>query len=860
MIIHSGQVRVFGDPLFLKETYGRGYQMHLAVHRRNAPETADIISGILPNAEVVIGFSGETDVDAISPLHETDITAVKVAVEEDHLVILNVNVPRGDLRGFPRLFSWLEGSKKAALLVKEWGISNTTLEEVFLQLCMQNKEINYTGNATNSERSAYRTCPMCRTRQRDNLVCLRSPNGHLMAVPDSLCSECAAGNDHFYIDNDVAESLDLIPRSSKEMGAINTSELARRRADLLASAYASYELDATQKLLAIESSDGRHTKELDMSAFDEERQKVDMEESSYEMLDSSSTLGEHPVCSSKVFSVTPLQMSIEPNATLPEHLGQFEGDNVEFMKVRSERSRGAEYYGSASAQIHAIVIKNIKMQYRQRCSNICSIIFVGVLFIMLYIMALLFSGDSLEQCSQGYLTDIDCSTSTLVDHIFSADDGSMSDDWATDDNDLGPNGYNIQYYLAPSSCGQNILTFQSSNYVSSVPGLPCTNNRLPVLWSSLLNSTDLLSAVSSTGLYLNARYPPSGALGDSDSANNFLYNNQIGVYADTLQNTYPSCSEYAPSTLSGTFLTPLSDAQQDFSDYFAEGIFVCEECTSYVPGKPRPPLSIFYDGSMWIADVPGKYSYCTEQECAQYPYGFMNYKSSSTDQNYEYLGSTCPSGIQSFELSADSYSAEKTIVSMTWLNLLSNLIADPDLEDYPIQVGISKYGSLDFDSEGVSQSEGNILTVIGILLMNGFWPTAVWRSAVETSQDIVLMMRTVGMRPESYIIGMFGFDMFISVTSGVAMVGFAVGLRLSQFDGAPVGYLVAIVILSAWALNSGILLIVRLLGKHSSVLPLIAPCVLIAATAGVSLTNILVYPNEGDYPLPLCLIPFFAQV
>jgi hypothetical protein len=228
--------------------------------------------------------------------------------------------------------------------------------------------------------------------------------------------------------------------------------------------------------------------------------------------------------------------------------------------------------------------------------------------------------------------------------------------------------------------------------------------------------------------------------------------------------------------------------------------------------------------------------------------------------NTEYLGDSCPSGIEQMEANANYYVYQgSTMSSMTWLNLLTNSILEPNLAKYPVQAGFSYYGELNFDSAEVSQGVANILTVIAMFLMNGFWPMAVWRLAHERAQDIVLMMRTVGMRAFSYVFGMFVFDMFVSVLSGVAMVCFAVSLKLSQFEGAPVGYLIAIVILSAWALNAGALLIVRVLGKRSSILPLAAPCVLIAATAGSSLTNILVYPDEGSWPWGLSIVPFFAQ-
>jgi hypothetical protein len=115
------------------------------------------------------------------------------------------------------------------------------------------------------------------------------------------------------------------------------------------------------------------------------------------------------------------------------------------------------------------------------------------------------------------------------------------------------------------------------------------------------------------------------------------------------------------------------------------------------------------------------------------------------------------------------------------------------------------------------------------------------------------------MRPSSYIIGMFGFDMLVSTASGIIMIAFAVQTQLSQFKGAPVSLLVIIVILSAFALNAGALLMVKVLGKKSSVLPMVAPCLSVAATAATSLLNVFVYTDDGDWPWYLSTVPFLAQ-
>ena len=89
----------------------------------------------------------------------------------------------------------------------------------------------------------------------------------------------------------------------------------------------------------------------------------------------------------------------------------------------------------------------------------------------------------------------------------------------------------------------------------------------------------------------------------------------------------------------------------------------------------------------------------------------------------------------------------------------------------------------------------------------------------------------MGLRPWTYLLGMFAFDMIISLVSGVALLAFAVGLQLLNFKDAPIDLLVAIVILSAYAVNASTLLISMLAGSKASILSLLAACLTIGFAA-----------------------------
>lgn len=112
MIIHQGRVKAIGDSLFLKKNYGKGYQINLTLDHDKAAEMSALLSHYLPSSTLI------------------NTSAIGTGY-------LSVSIAKGDVQLLPRFFQWLERSSQAKKLLKEWSISNTTLEQVFLLLCVQ---------------------------------------------------------------------------------------------------------------------------------------------------------------------------------------------------------------------------------------------------------------------------------------------------------------------------------------------------------------------------------------------------------------------------------------------------------------------------------------------------------------------------------------------------------------------------------------------------------------------------------------------------------------------------------------------------------------------------------------------------
>ena len=104
-IMHSGKLRANGSSLFLKNRFGKGHTISLLTDPANA-DAVEAAARELPGSEILSSAAGN----------------------------ISVSLPRHAASGIPALFQKLMPGAGPPL-ISEWGISNTTLEEVFLRLC-----------------------------------------------------------------------------------------------------------------------------------------------------------------------------------------------------------------------------------------------------------------------------------------------------------------------------------------------------------------------------------------------------------------------------------------------------------------------------------------------------------------------------------------------------------------------------------------------------------------------------------------------------------------------------------------------------------------------------------------------------
>jgi hypothetical protein len=92
------------SPAPLQETYGKGYQINLVTEQSYVPEVEAVLRSALPGSR----FVGDQRLTGY----------------------VSVSVSRRDVANLPRFFAWLEAAPGAVANIREWGISNTTLEQV----------------------------------------------------------------------------------------------------------------------------------------------------------------------------------------------------------------------------------------------------------------------------------------------------------------------------------------------------------------------------------------------------------------------------------------------------------------------------------------------------------------------------------------------------------------------------------------------------------------------------------------------------------------------------------------------------------------------------------------------------------
>jgi ABC-type multidrug transport system ATPase subunit len=509
MLLHNGRVKAKGDPLFLKTTYGTGLSVRLNVDGQEAQSVINRTKLLLPHSWPVGDWASG---------------------------LITLNVPTQDTAALAGFFAWVESPEGRS--VREWSLANTSLEQVFMQVCVNNTEINVAGSSDQDHTQALaKLCPLCHIRNREPVV-LRVPSeghGNHIIVPDAMCFACTQNESFFLGENDWRDVVALSSASSdphviEEEGRLATTGLPQqmqrqqRMKLFLRQAYLRARERNRQSLEAVrgveEDQDQEQGQQLVPAGF------------------ASVPTHDFPQAPATASSMTlnPLMQQQQQQAQPTVAASPFSSSTGPSRSVSQINS-------GCGTQTKAIILKNLTLQGHQPCTNICVLIFAALMLLSLSFFEWLFRFRGVSSCPGGWVTASDCSIELLTDHIFSAnpialpgfksntelhrrgklkpapksrgggrtlagDDSAAQDDapQSTDDGDDAadsdwtlegtyiPWGFTPQHYLIPSAAyspvtpdGPTLTGCQRDGTTQQnlcSYGLPVYTNRFPGVWSS----------------------------------------------------------------------------------------------------------------------------------------------------------------------------------------------------------------------------------------------------------------------------------------------------------------------------------------------------------------------------------------
>jgi hypothetical protein len=110
-----GAIRAIGNSITLKNKYGAGYRINIITEEAKSEAIKAEVMERVPGA----------------------------VLEDESAGALIFQFPNESKGGIPEFVEWCEGAKKEG--VKTWGISQTTLEEVFLKIIRDANPDGYSG-------------------------------------------------------------------------------------------------------------------------------------------------------------------------------------------------------------------------------------------------------------------------------------------------------------------------------------------------------------------------------------------------------------------------------------------------------------------------------------------------------------------------------------------------------------------------------------------------------------------------------------------------------------------------------------------------------------------------------------------
>ena len=331
-----------------------------------------------------------------------------------------VRLSKLDYYYFPRFLEWLQLSQQYNdslqddnSLIKEWSISNTTLEQVFLLLSETN-QVNYTGNVQNGQQQTLTNkvdmiCPLCESNMKAPIAFIPHITGKRLMLPNSICDQCEA-IPHFLIGDEEYTPL---------LKAVNEDQKRSMVAEIFRNAQ-------HKRVSTINESAVSSTIQIE----DEFRSAI---------LTAYENHGQNDI---EIGNLPPIQNNTEPDRMNTSSVGIQQHEEANIITPVSVNVR----MGNLQDIIAALAIKNLRLQKYQKRFNCCLLFFEGLVLLAIFVIGFLWQVD--EICPQGNTVGIleSCDIDSQSKFLFAFD--------SSEDLNYFPNipsnlEVDVRVYLAP---------------------------------------------------------------------------------------------------------------------------------------------------------------------------------------------------------------------------------------------------------------------------------------------------------------------------------------------------------------------------------------------------------------------------
>eukprot|EP01029_Cantina_marsupialis_P023798 TRINITY_DN5_c0_g1_i1.p1 TRINITY_DN5_c0_g1~~TRINITY_DN5_c0_g1_i1.p1 ORF type:complete len:1937 (-),score=677.12 TRINITY_DN5_c0_g1_i1:220-6030(-) len=400
-IMANGSLRAVGSSLFLKDKFGQGSQVNLITDMSNTGHIEKLAKDFVPASTLVSSSAGN----------------------------MTFSIPNISRRRLPAFFEALEDPSNG---ISEWGISSTTLEEVFVRLTKANKSSSAEGDIED-DLDSEKKCKICEIRPVTR-VQLMTGKGIGLWVDGVICQHCARTPEEVradeekeaieYQEREKAKQEELKTLREAIVKEVNETFIVLQNTETAATADNTRQTPAVQtkiyelkkKIYDLQQQHGDYASVIaqQQQEFAQQQQQQQVKMIRQESIDTKQPLSEAGITVKVPTAVEEANMSKPQLSPQVVMVGSTETDEEENRKPTVVgTAANISVVPTASKQFKALTMKNMNLIKRQKKTMACFLYCACQIVTMLFLTAGVGSIVSVEgnynhKCGS-YKAQVECS-------------------------------------------------------------------------------------------------------------------------------------------------------------------------------------------------------------------------------------------------------------------------------------------------------------------------------------------------------------------------------------------------------------------------------------------------------------------